>query len=71
MAVDVQELHADDGGGDGADGVVLERFGWYQTLMDFSENIPPPKSVGYGEEEDPDQNLVPQVGEFLFFKQEI
>lgn len=40
---------------------VLERFEWYRRLFDFSGDIPPPESAGYGPEEDPDQNLVPQV----------
>lgn len=43
--------------GDGA----LERFEWYRVLFHFSAGISPPKSAGYGELEDPDQNLVPQV----------
>lgn len=47
--------------GAGAEGM-LERFEWYRMLFDFSAGIPPPKSAGYTEEEDPDQNLVPQVG---------
>lgn len=51
-----------DGGASGG-GVVLERFDWYTALLDFSEDIPPPKSAGYGDQEDPDQNLVPKVGD--------
>lgn len=45
----------------GEDDSVLERFDWYRRLFDFSADIPPPASAGYGMEEDPDQNLIPQV----------
>lgn len=50
-----------DEGEDDLEGV-LERFEWYRRLFDFSGDIPPPESAGYGPDEDPDQNLVPQVG---------
>lgn len=49
-----------DEGEDDLEGV-LERFEWYRRLFDFSGDIPPPESAGYGPDEDPDQNLVPQV----------
>lgn len=49
-----------DEGEDDLEGV-LERFDWYRRLFDYSGDIPPPASAGYGAEEDPDQNLVPQV----------
>lgn len=49
-----------DEGEDELEGV-LERFEWYRRLFDFSGDIPPPESAGYGPDEDPDQNLVPQV----------
>lgn len=49
-----------DEGEDDLDGV-LERFEWYRRLFDFSGDIPPPESASYGPDEDPDQNLVPQV----------
>lgn len=61
------EVQAGGGGGDetdeGEDDLegVFERFEWYRRLFDFSGDIPPPESAGYGAEEDPDQNLVPQV----------
>lgn len=42
-------------------GGALERFEWYRRLFDFSVDIPPPESAGYSADEDPDQNLVPQV----------
>lgn len=51
-----------DEGEDDLEGV-LERFEWYRRLFDFSGDIPPPESAGYGPDEDPDQNLVPQVRE--------
>lgn len=49
-----------DEGEDDLEGV-LERFEWYRRLFDFSGDIPPPESAGYGADEDPDQSLVPQV----------
>lgn len=49
-----------DEGEDDLEGA-LERFEWYRRLFDFSGDIPPPDSAGYGADEDPDQNLVPQV----------
>lgn len=49
-----------DEGEDDLEGV-LERFEWYRRLFDFSGDITPPESAGYGPDEDPDQNLVPQV----------
>lgn len=61
------EVQIGGGGGDETDEGendlegVLERFEWYRRLFDFSGDIPPPESAGYGAEEDPDQNLVPQV----------
>ncbi|CAM9801776.1 unnamed protein product [Scytosiphon promiscuus] len=51
-----------DEGEDDLEGV-LERFEWYRRLFDFSGDIPPPESAGYGPDEDPDQNLVPQLVE--------
>ena len=64
-----QGLEGDIGAGTGDEtdegeddlGGVLERFEWYRVLFDFSGDVPPPESAGYTEEEDPDQNLVPQV----------
>lgn len=49
-----------DEGEDDLEGA-LEQFEWYRRLFDFSGDIPPPESAGYGADEDPDQNLVPQV----------
>ena len=54
-----------DEGEDDLEGV-LERFEWYRRLFDFSGDIPPPESAGYGPDEDPDQNLVPQVCHMSF-----
>ncbi|CAM9137754.1 unnamed protein product [Ectocarpus sp. 8 AP-2014] len=51
-----------DEGEDDLEGA-LERFEWYRRLFDFSGDIPPPDSAGYGADEDPDQNLVPQLVE--------
>eukprot|EP00903_Cladosiphon_okamuranus_P007275 g7051.t1 len=51
-----------DEGEDDLEGI-LERFEWYRRLFDFSGDIPPPESAGYGPDEDPDQNLVPQLVE--------
>ncbi|CAM9801956.1 unnamed protein product, partial [Ectocarpus sp. 12 AP-2014] len=51
-----------DEGEDDLEGA-LERFEWYRRLFDFSGDIPPPHSAGYGADEDPDQNLVPQLVE--------